>query len=278
MKNNLGSDKMKNDVFISYSTTDKHVADAICATLEGSGIRCWIAPRDIFPGSDWAQSITNAIKESKLMILVFSQNSNGSSQVTKELNLAINNNLMILPFKIDNSVPSGSMEYFLADMHWLDAIDGDMQEQINKLKDVVSSVLPHNIKDEPEKTAVNAPVTKKSKQGFFEPYKMFWKKTFDYKGCCARSEFFKALLFNLIIAFVIWLLQYMFDDILLFLVLLIYISASCIPFVSLCVRRLHDTGRRGWWVLLYFIPWIGTIALIIMLCQKSDEDRDCLIS
>ena len=46
-----------------------------------------------------------------------------------------------------------------------------------------------------------------------------------------------------------------------------------LPTYAVFVRRLHDTGRRGWWVLLYFIPWIGTIALIIMLCKKSDEDN-----
>ena len=46
-----------------------------------------------------------------------------------------------------------------------------------------------------------------------------------------------------------------------------------VPTYAVLVRRLHDTGRRGWWILLYFIPWIGTIALIIMLCQKSDEDN-----
>ena len=46
-----------------------------------------------------------------------------------------------------------------------------------------------------------------------------------------------------------------------------------VPTFAVLVRRLHDTGRRGWWILLYFIPWIGTIALIIMLCQKSDEDN-----
>ena len=46
-----------------------------------------------------------------------------------------------------------------------------------------------------------------------------------------------------------------------------------VPTYAVLVRRLHDTGRRGWWILLYFIPWIGTIALINMLCQKSDEDN-----
>ena len=46
-----------------------------------------------------------------------------------------------------------------------------------------------------------------------------------------------------------------------------------VPIYAACVRRLHDTGRSGWWIFLYFIPYIGTIALIIILCFKSDEDN-----
>ena len=46
-----------------------------------------------------------------------------------------------------------------------------------------------------------------------------------------------------------------------------------VPTYAVCVRRLHDTGRSGWWILLYFIPYIGAIALLIMLCRKSDEDN-----
>jgi hypothetical protein len=45
------------DVFVSYSSRDKPVADAVCASLEGRGIRCWIAPRDILPGADWGEEI-----------------------------------------------------------------------------------------------------------------------------------------------------------------------------------------------------------------------------
>ena len=41
---------MAHDVFISYSTADKTAADAVCAILEGNGVRCWIAPRDIMRG------------------------------------------------------------------------------------------------------------------------------------------------------------------------------------------------------------------------------------
>ncbi|HUS85568.1 MAG TPA: toll/interleukin-1 receptor domain-containing protein, partial [Anaerolineales bacterium] len=64
---------MSQDVFISYSSEDKIVADAVVAALENRGIRCWYAPRDIKAGTDWGESITDAISESALMLLIFSE-------------------------------------------------------------------------------------------------------------------------------------------------------------------------------------------------------------
>ena len=52
---------MAHDVFISYSSKDKAIADAICATMEQAGVRCWIAPRDILPGMNWGASIVQAL-------------------------------------------------------------------------------------------------------------------------------------------------------------------------------------------------------------------------
>ena len=63
---------MAHDVFVSYSSQDKPTADAIVASLEANGIRCWIAPRDILPGTDWSESIVEAIEEAGTMVLVFS--------------------------------------------------------------------------------------------------------------------------------------------------------------------------------------------------------------
>jgi len=62
---------MAHDVFISYSKADKLVADAICAKLEQSGIRCWIAPRDVLGGQDYGKSIIEAINGSRVMVVVF---------------------------------------------------------------------------------------------------------------------------------------------------------------------------------------------------------------
>ena len=76
---------MAHDVFISHSTQDKAVSDAICAALENEGMRCWIAPRDVQPGRSFAGEITRAIQQSKIMVLVFSANSNNSEQVLREV-------------------------------------------------------------------------------------------------------------------------------------------------------------------------------------------------
>ena len=46
-----------------------------------------------------------------------------------------------------------------------------------------------------------------------------------------------------------------------------------LPSLAVSVRRLHDTGRSGWWFFITFVPYIGGIALLIFLCQKSDEDN-----
>ena len=62
---------MVHDVFISYSTKDKVTADAICHILEENDMKCWIAPRNISSGQPYAEEILNAIKSTKIVVLVF---------------------------------------------------------------------------------------------------------------------------------------------------------------------------------------------------------------
>ena len=132
---------MTHDVFISHSSKDKPIADAICAHLEGAGVRCWIAPRDIAPGEDWPTAITRAISQSRIMVLVFSASSNSSEDVGRELILAANSKLVIIPFKIENIEPEPGKQYYLARTHWLDAINPPTQEQIRSLIDYVKAFL-----------------------------------------------------------------------------------------------------------------------------------------
>lgn len=74
--------------FISYSSKDKDVADKLCAALEGVGIRCWIAPRDLRAGTDWGDAVIAAILGGRVMALVLSENAQASPQVRNEVNQA----------------------------------------------------------------------------------------------------------------------------------------------------------------------------------------------
>ena len=102
------------DAFISYSSHDKPTADAICAVLERDKVRCWIAPRDVLPGVNYGEAIIDGINSCRLLVIVLSSASNGSPQVLREVERAVSKGIPIIPFRIEDVVPSKSMEYFLS--------------------------------------------------------------------------------------------------------------------------------------------------------------------
>lgn len=132
---------MGHDVFISYSTKDKLTADAACASLEAGGVRCWIAPRDILPGSDWGESIVDAIRGCRVMVLVFSSNANASPQIRREVERAVNKGVAIIPFRIEDVMPTRSLEYFISTPHWMDAVTPPLETHLKKLTEVVRALL-----------------------------------------------------------------------------------------------------------------------------------------
>lgn len=155
---------MAHSVFISYSSQDKKVADAVCATLEHRKIRCWIAPRDVLSGIPYAEALIDAIKGSSIMVLVFSSSSNDSPQVMREVERAVDKGIPIIPFRIENVIPSKAMEYYLSAPHWLDAITPPLEKHLGKLADTVQALLaevekPSDEEEEKAKTTT-APDTK----------------------------------------------------------------------------------------------------------------------
>jgi formylglycine-generating enzyme required for sulfatase activity len=132
------------DAFISYSHTDKAVADAACAALEGAGIRCWIAPRDVPPGSQWAAAIIRGIDHCRVMVLIFSSQSNISNQIHREVERAVSKGIPIIPLRIENINPTSSMEYFLGSIHWLDALTPPLEKHLQRLAETVKSSLDFN--------------------------------------------------------------------------------------------------------------------------------------
>jgi hypothetical protein len=129
------------DVFICHSSKDRTIANAICSALEQNRIRCWIAPRDVLPGSDYAESIIEAISGAQLTVLVFSDNSNRSPHVHREIERTVGHGIPILPFRVDDVVPSPSLEYFISNAHWLDALTPPMEEHLQHLVGTVRLLL-----------------------------------------------------------------------------------------------------------------------------------------
>jgi hypothetical protein len=132
---------MSHDAFISHSSSDKAIADATCAALETKGIRCWIAPRDIRPGANYAQAITDAIHGSSVFVLVFSSASNSSPQVKREVDRAVSLGLPIVPVRVEDVTPSEYMEYYLAGQHWLDALTPPLEAHLAQLAEAVQTLL-----------------------------------------------------------------------------------------------------------------------------------------
>jgi hypothetical protein len=148
---------MAHDVFISHSTKDKQTADAVCAVLESKSIRCWVAPRDIRPGADWGESIIEAIRGARIMVLVFSKNANDSVQIKREVERAIHHGVVIIPLRIQDILPSGTLEFSISTSHWLDAFDPPMERHLAYLADTIRAHLDGKPKPIPPPPVPPAP-------------------------------------------------------------------------------------------------------------------------
>jgi hypothetical protein len=129
------------DVFVSYSHHDKPQADAVCAALEVKGIRCCIAPREVIPGQEWGAAIVDAIRSSRVMVLMFSSHANASPQIRREVQLAVSAETVLIPFRIEDVAPAQSLEYFLGTPHWLDALTPPFEDHLERLAAAVTSFL-----------------------------------------------------------------------------------------------------------------------------------------
>jgi hypothetical protein len=155
---------MAHDVFISYSSKDKKVADAVCVKLESQKIRCWIAPRDVPPGQSWAGVIVEALSKSKVFVLVFSDGSNKSNQVIREVGEAVDNGIPIVPLRIEDVEPSQEMRYYIKSIHWLDAMTPPLEAHLQRLTNSDRALLSAEAGEIPSEAAlpvVEAPVQKR---------------------------------------------------------------------------------------------------------------------
>jgi hypothetical protein len=138
-------DNKAHDVFISYSTRDDAPARAVYHALGARGIRCWMAPIDILPGTTWGGAIMDAIEGSRVMVLIYSSSSNESEAVMRELYAAADNRIPVLPFRIENCPPSKDVKFLIQHQHWLDALTPPLEQHIDKLFKSLKTLLRSDV-------------------------------------------------------------------------------------------------------------------------------------
>src|SRR5687768_9378853 len=135
---------MAHYVFISYAVKDAQMADKVCRALEGEGIKCWMAPRDVPPGTQYEEVIVDAIAASPLLVLILSAHSNESPDVRREIQNACarGSRTQIIPFRIAAVAYSKALRYYLNSVQWLDASAPPLENHLRRLVEHVRTLLP----------------------------------------------------------------------------------------------------------------------------------------
>ncbi|GEM_PF-4574868 len=131
---------MAHDIFICHAHADFTIASAACAKLEDAGVRCWIAPRDVDAGP-YARQLVHAITSASAVLLVFSDQTNKSEHILRELEIASKHQKVIIPFRIEDVPPNEDLEYFTLRVHWLDALSPPMGNRLGELVAFVKRLL-----------------------------------------------------------------------------------------------------------------------------------------
>ena len=132
-------------IFISHSTQDKKIADKVIGYLESQKFTCWVAPRDISPGMDWAESIIDGIDSASLMILIVSNRSNKSPQVRREVERAVSKGVTIIPVITEKIELSKWMQYYVSAHQWIDASSVPVKDVFHTLEDSIQAVFEKGI-------------------------------------------------------------------------------------------------------------------------------------
>jgi hypothetical protein len=128
-------------VFVSHASQDAAVANAVIENLEQHGIKCWIAAREVTPGSQYAGEIEGAINDTKVLVLVFSEHAVASPNVGREVERAASKRRRIIVLRTDAVALTRSFEYFLSDSQWIDVAALGMPAALTKLAQAVGQRL-----------------------------------------------------------------------------------------------------------------------------------------
>lgn len=124
------------DVFMSYSSQNGIHAKALCDALEKEGLSVWIAPRNIPAGAEYGEEIIKGIETSKVFVLCLSKDSVQSQHVLREVERAVNRNMTIIVYQMEEVTLTKSFEYFLASTQWfIPEVNGGIEELVRSIRE-----------------------------------------------------------------------------------------------------------------------------------------------
>jgi uncharacterized membrane protein YhaH (DUF805 family) len=98
-----------------------------------------------------------------------------------------------------------------------------------------------------------------------------FKNFANFSDRARRKQYWMFTLFSVLISIAIAIFEAFLGT---FFIGALFSLAVLVPSISIAARRLHDTGRSGWWQLIILVPLIGLIVLIVFLVQDSKEDNE----
>ncbi|MEE0991790.1 MAG: toll/interleukin-1 receptor domain-containing protein [Bacteroidales bacterium] len=179
------------DIFISYSSKDQKLVEAMCHYLEERNLRCFVAYRDVPKGKDWAPYIEKGIEDSKVLVYVHTESSNMSEETTREINLAFEEGCVVIPFRVNSIKYGEGKRYRLNNLNWLDAFPGNPENYFGDLFDILKVNFPERIQQKEEEQ--ERLEEEKAEQERLERLKRNAEKTspgkeFDIFICYRRSD------------------------------------------------------------------------------------------
>lgn len=167
---------MTHEVFISYSSKNAEYANAVHEKLDENGIKCWLDVNNIRTATNFAQEIIDGLNQAKVVVLIYSKDSDDSKYVYREIETAFEANKHIVPLKIDESFPQ-NLEFFLRGTQWLDASPQSLDKKNITLDECYDEVVEtvKKLKDvsfEPG-THIDRQITPQAQKSFFEKYSKY---------------------------------------------------------------------------------------------------------
>jgi predicted ATPase/DNA-binding winged helix-turn-helix (wHTH) protein len=153
------------DVFVSYASPDAGLAAALVEVLEATRLRCWIAPRDVVPGTMYADGIMRAINDARVIALVLSEHSVASSHVGREIERAAAKHRPVIALRVDAAPLTPALEYFLSESQWVDLGPGGIEQAGATLAEAIRR---HRSASEPAEPRQEAPAADVLRVGSFE--------------------------------------------------------------------------------------------------------------